>query len=821
MSSFSPHDLTGRHSRVSSATSVARRALGRLSYGSFTESDAQNDVDETDKRRPSIPSVLPQNGEVKSTPLPMLSVTVLSITMLGEFLSACVSTPYMLFMVASFGTSDVSFWTGILVATFFLTQFLTSLLWQIVADKYGRRTVLIASLLGGSISCTSFGTSRTLVQALCFRAMQGLFAGAIGVARGSVSAFTDPTNEGQAYAILGFCWGFGGVSGSMIGGIFESPALKWPEIFGNMRLFNTMPYLLPCFIAGSIMLFGAILACFLGPDGGPRNTCNEKETKDVMLSEEGNLQVVPEDEHSRLLPKPAVQPIPIPAHRRSVTSEVQATRPQTSGVPMDRTYTFTSTRSRQNSFGVPMNRTYTMGSSSSGFRPRLAREATSAGAAAAVMARRRISTASVMSASGTRAFQRPRRSMYGDENGVILARSPSGLGLARRYVLANENAVNHIADLWVAAAMFGDQGDDYYGVDPTEYWGSDNDEDAVDFEEDAVNDTEYAYSRQPSHSQAQLGNGPFPSRAPASPTTSPNTRTMALPSPSKNSFSIGVNTAVSDSPVKRRVSFNHLTPGSPASPLLMRSEVEPGAESSRDGLAPIIEGAVLPENQVLKGASAEEQKLDNEPSLISQIPVPIIIQYGLLAFHATTHDQVFMSHLVSNYSVGGLNLNAGHFAQLIALMSFAQIFYQFYLYPHLGPPRGPFGYLTMFRISSGMFFIGYLAMIPLRTLASPDGNGTGTLMAALATNMAFRFCAGTFGYTSISILLNYMTPPHAVGYANGIAQSVVSLARCIGPILGGFLWSASTDGNPEGYPFAFIACAGICLLAALHCTLIR
>lgn len=32
-----------------------------------------------------------------------------------------------------------------------------------------------------------------------------------------------------------------------------------------------------------------------------------------------------------------------------------------------------------------------------------------------------------------------------------------------------------------------------------------------------------------------------------------------------------------------------------------------------------------------------------------------------------------------------------------------------------------------------------------------------------------------------------MTPPNAVGYANGVAQSIVSLARCLGPSLGGYV----------------------------------
>ena len=82
---------------------------------------------------------------------------------------------------------------------------------------------------------------------MCIRLLQGVFAGAIGVGRGNVVTITDPSNEGRAYAILGFCWGFGGVAGAIIGGscafqqLFhlvcvvinfsvERPAEKWPSI---------------------------------------------------------------------------------------------------------------------------------------------------------------------------------------------------------------------------------------------------------------------------------------------------------------------------------------------------------------------------------------------------------------------------------------------------------------------------------------------------------------------------------------------------------------------------------------------------------------
>lgn len=45
----------------------------------------------------------------------------------------------------------VGLWTGNLVSVFFITQFFTSLLWSSIADRHGRRAVLVASLAGSAI----------------------------------------------------------------------------------------------------------------------------------------------------------------------------------------------------------------------------------------------------------------------------------------------------------------------------------------------------------------------------------------------------------------------------------------------------------------------------------------------------------------------------------------------------------------------------------------------------------------------------------------------------------------------------------------------
>jgi hypothetical protein len=44
-------------------------------------------------------------------------------------------------------------------------------------------------------------------------------------------------------------------------------------------------------------------------------------------------------------------------------------------------------------------------------------------------------------------------------------------------------------------------------------------------------------------------------------------------------------------------------------------------------------------------------------------------------------------------------------------------------------------------------------------------------------------------------MVSTVTPPHAVGFANGVAQSIVSLARCFGPVLGGYVSASSVSGT--------------------------
>jgi MFS family permease len=55
----------------------------------------------------------------------------------------------------------------------------TMIFWGRIADRYGRKPVLVFSLAGLAIAVTLFGTSRTVWQMIMFRSMAGLCSGSV------------------------------------------------------------------------------------------------------------------------------------------------------------------------------------------------------------------------------------------------------------------------------------------------------------------------------------------------------------------------------------------------------------------------------------------------------------------------------------------------------------------------------------------------------------------------------------------------------------------------------------------------------------------
>ncbi len=235
------------------------------------------------------------------------------------------------------------------------------------------------------------------------------------------------------------------------------------------------------------------------------------------------------------------------------------------------------------------------------------------------------------------------------------------LNFAQRLLMANENTVTNITDLWVASAMNVDNEDPFESEDEEWLNEPEDNEDALiatpgDGPEEAavfaadVTPRNNRFIRKQSVGSPSVHQGAL--RSPHGPSTSQqrdyfgSRRFSSALSTSASGYDHG-----SPTPGGRRFStaapsiFSHVGVRTPPAVieaqqlLALADEAEAGAAS--DSLAPIIEG-----RQASHAESADVQ-LMAEPSLWSQLPLLIIFQYGLLALHSTTHDQIFYLYLVS------------------------------------------------------------------------------------------------------------------------------------------------------------------------------
>ena len=222
------------------------------------------------------------------------------------------------------------------------------------------------------------------------------------------------------------------------------------------------------------------------------------------------------------------------------------------------------------------------------------------------------------------------------------------LNFAQRLLLANENAVTNIADLWVASAMNVDNENPFEADSDIE----DGDTNSLDLTVPLTRTETMASDIDPSLSGPPSGYRT--SRLPPHVGGSFSPRTINSLHPSRPVSSLRHSSSVSHRPSvsfmapPRRPSTNNV-PSIFAHPgvktptavldaqLLLDSSIE---QPLTDPLQTIAES---------RQASQVDEELVTEkpPSLMSQLPIFVIIQYGVMALHTTTHDQIFMSYLVS------------------------------------------------------------------------------------------------------------------------------------------------------------------------------
>jgi MFS family permease len=197
------------------------------------------------------------------TPLPKKKIAVILIILISEMSSLMYVSPFLPFMIQSFeiNEKDVGRYSGLILSSFMLGQFLSNYIWGLISEKIGIKPVLLMGLISSFICTIVFGFSSNIIWAIITRLLQGIFSGNLGVTKTYLYLITDKSNETKAFAMypVGMC--IGAIFSPAIGGLLETPSKYWSTINEN-HIFGKYPYLLPSFVISLLPLFGFIIGYF-------------------------------------------------------------------------------------------------------------------------------------------------------------------------------------------------------------------------------------------------------------------------------------------------------------------------------------------------------------------------------------------------------------------------------------------------------------------------------------------------------------------------------------------------------------------------------
>ncbi|CAN1143715.1 Protein ZINC INDUCED FACILITATOR-LIKE 1 [Linum perenne] len=177
--------------------------------------------------------------------------------------------PYLYFMIRDFNITTreehIGYYAGIVGSSFMLARALTSFIWGLIADRYGRKPLILLGTSAMVILNILFGLSRSFWMAIIMRSLLGCVNGLIGITKAYASEIFREDQQALGLSTVSTAWGIGLVIGPALGGFLAQPAEKYPRLFSKGSVFGRFPYLLPSF-AISLITLGVTIASLWFPE---------------------------------------------------------------------------------------------------------------------------------------------------------------------------------------------------------------------------------------------------------------------------------------------------------------------------------------------------------------------------------------------------------------------------------------------------------------------------------------------------------------------------------------------------------------------------
>jgi len=151
---------------------------------------------------------------------------IIFLTIFVNLIGFGIIIPLLPFYAQTFGASPLVI--GLLFAIFSLCQLIAAPALGDLSDRYGRRPVLIFSLLGTVASFVMLALAQTLTVLFLARIVDGLSGGNISTARAYVADITEPKDRARAYGLIGAAFGLGFILGPALSGVLSKVSYTAP-----------------------------------------------------------------------------------------------------------------------------------------------------------------------------------------------------------------------------------------------------------------------------------------------------------------------------------------------------------------------------------------------------------------------------------------------------------------------------------------------------------------------------------------------------------------------------------------------------------------
>jgi DHA1 family tetracycline resistance protein-like MFS transporter len=120
---------------------------------------------------------------------------------------------------------------GLLLASYSFMQFLASPILGWFSDRYGRKPVLLCSLIGSATGYILMADATSLTMLFLARILAGVAGASVGTASAYIADITPPENRSKRIGLIGAAFGIGFVLGPAIGGLLSQWSVVAPFWF--------------------------------------------------------------------------------------------------------------------------------------------------------------------------------------------------------------------------------------------------------------------------------------------------------------------------------------------------------------------------------------------------------------------------------------------------------------------------------------------------------------------------------------------------------------------------------------------------------------